>query len=77
MIYTDFLSGYAVIGQVEMASNRKRYCPEKGQIYVRYKEEIFHYESDKEQVAQRGGKCPMPGNIQGQVKWSSEQPDLP
>jgi len=29
-----------------------------------------------EQVAQRGGKCPIPGNIQGQVGWGSEQPDL-
>ena len=29
-----------------------------------------------EQVAQRGGKCPIPGNIQGEVGQSSEQPDL-
>ncbi|KAK4816211.1 LOW QUALITY PROTEIN: hypothetical protein QYF61_013449 [Mycteria americana] len=29
-----------------------------------------------EQVAQRGGRCPMPGNIQGQVGQGSEQPDL-
>jgi len=28
------------------------------------------------QVAQRGGRCPIPGNIQGQVGWGSEQPDL-
>lgn len=27
-------------------------------------------------VAQRGGECPNPGNIQGRVGWSSEQPDL-
>jgi len=25
---------------------------------------------------QRGGRCPMPGNIQGQVEQGSEQPDL-
>jgi len=25
---------------------------------------------------QRGGRCPIPGNIQGQVGWGSEQPDL-
>jgi len=22
-----------------------------------------------------GGRCPIPGNIQGQVGWGSEQPD--
>jgi len=27
-------------------------------------------------VAQMGGRCPMPGNIQGQVARGSEQPDL-
>jgi len=29
-----------------------------------------------EWVAQRGGRCPVLGNIQGQVGWGSEQPDL-
>ena len=29
-----------------------------------------------EQVAQRGGRCPIPGNIQGQFGLGSEQPDL-
>jgi len=24
-----------------------------------------------EQVAQRGGECPIPGDIQGQVGWGS------
>ncbi|KAK4816181.1 hypothetical protein QYF61_012471 [Mycteria americana] len=28
------------------------------------------------QIAQRGGRRPIPGNIQGQVGWGSEQPDL-
>jgi len=27
-------------------------------------------------LLKRGGRCPMPGNIQGQVGWGSEQPDL-
>ena len=27
------------------------------------------------QVAQRGGRCPIPGNIQGQVGRGFEQPD--
>ena len=28
------------------------------------------------QVAQRGGRRPIPGNIQGLAGWGSEQPDL-
>ena len=28
------------------------------------------------QVAQRGGGCPIPGDIQNQAGWDSEQPDL-
>jgi len=28
------------------------------------------------QVAHRGGRCPIPGNFQGQVGWGFEQPDL-
>jgi len=27
-------------------------------------------------LAQRGGRGSIPGNIQGQVGWGSEQPDL-
>ena len=29
-----------------------------------------------EQVSQRGGRCPIPGNIQGQLGMGSEQSDL-
>lgn len=29
-----------------------------------------------EQVAQRGGRCPVPGNIQSQMEQDSEAPDL-
>jgi len=29
-----------------------------------------------EQVTQRGGSCPIPGNIQAQVERGSEQPKL-
>jgi len=41
-------------------------------------EEIFYSEGGGTlvQVAQRGGRCPIPGNIQGQVGRGSEQPDL-
>jgi len=29
-----------------------------------------------EQVAQRGGGCPILGDTQGQAGWGSEQPDV-
>ena len=29
-----------------------------------------------EQAAHRGGRCPIPGNIQGQVGQGSEQPGV-
>ncbi|KAK4823245.1 hypothetical protein QYF61_000212 [Mycteria americana] len=40
----------------------------------RWKEEILHYEGGEtlEQVAQRGGRCPIPGNIQGQSESNGE-----
>ncbi|KAK4822058.1 hypothetical protein QYF61_008867, partial [Mycteria americana] len=58
---TDFLAGPVTIGQGTGS-----------------KEEIFYNEGGEAlaQVAQRGGRCPIPGNIQGQVGWGSEQPDL-
>jgi len=42
------------------------------------KEEIFYYEGGEtlEQVAQRGGRCPISGNVQGQVGQGSEHPGL-
>ena len=42
------------------------------------KVKIFYNEGVEtlEQVAQRGGRCPMPGNIQSQVGRVSEQPDV-
>ena len=45
---------------------------------IRYKEEVFYKESGEtlEHVAQKGGRWPIPGNIQGQVGWGSEQCDL-
>jgi len=39
----------------------------------------FFYDEGGEtlaQVSQRGGGCPIPGDIQGQVGWGSEQSDL-
>jgi len=45
---------------------------------MRYKEDIFYHKGGEilEKVAQRGSGGPIPGNIQGQVGWGSEQPDL-
>jgi len=28
------------------------------------------------QAAQRGGRCPIPGNVQGKVGWGSERSDV-
>jgi len=44
----------------------------------RYKEDIFYHKGGEtvEQVAQRGSGGPISGNIQGQVGWGSDQPDL-
>ena len=44
----------------------------------RYKEELFYDEGGEAlaQVAQRGCRYPIPGNIQGEVGRGSEQPDL-
>ena len=46
-------------------------------MQTRSKEEMFYDEGGETlaQVAQRGGRCPIPGNIQGQVGRGSEQPD--
>ena len=48
------------------------------QIQTGHKEEIFYHEGSKTlaQIAQRGNGGPIPGNIQGQVGWGSEQPGL-
>jgi len=35
-----------------------------------------YYRSKLEQVAQRSWGCPIPGGIQGQVRWGPGQPDL-
>jgi len=40
---------------------------------------IFFYHEGCEtlaQVAQRGGRCPNPGNVQGQEQWGFEQAGL-
>jgi len=38
--------------------------------------EVASFDETLERVAQRGGSCPIPGNIPGQVGQGSEQPDL-
>jgi len=44
----------------------------------RYQEEILHHEDGEtlEQVAQSSCGCPLPGSVQGQIGWRSEQPGL-
>ena len=39
---------------------------------------FFYYEDGEalEQVAQRSCGCPIPGGVQGQDGWSSEQPKI-
>ena len=50
----------------------------RGEIYTGYKEEIFYDNGGEalEQIAQRSGGCPVPGDIQGQAGQGSEQPAL-
>ena len=50
----------------------------EGRFRMDVKEEIFYSEGGEalEQVVQRGSRCPIPGNVQSQVVWCSEQPDL-
>ena len=58
----------------------------KGALYERrdqiiqqgYKENVFYSKGGETlgQVAQKGGGCPVPGDIQGQTGASSEHPDL-
>lgn len=67
----NILVGHVAIGQGVKVLNQKRV--NLGQMH----EEVFHNEDDKtlEQVAQKGGLCPIPKNIHGQARQCSEQPD--
>ncbi|KAK4833031.1 hypothetical protein QYF61_027413 [Mycteria americana] len=51
---------------------------QKGRFRLDKRKKFFYDEGGEtlEQVVQRGGQCPIPGNIQGQVERASEQPDL-
>ena len=48
-----------------------------GKIQTGYKKNIFYDNGSEalEQVSQRGGACPVPGDIQGQAGRDSEHPD--
>jgi len=50
---------------------------ERGEIYIRYKEDIFCNKGGEalEKIAQRGGRCPIPGSVPGHVGQGSEHPD--
>ena len=43
-----------------------------GEIQTGYKEKVFYDQGGEAlaQVAQRGGGCPVPGDIQGQAGWA-------
>ena len=45
---------------------------------VGHQGEVLHCESGKvlEQAAQIGCGCPVPGGVQGQVRWGPGQPEL-
>jgi len=47
---------------------------QREEIYIGYKEEGFYNKGGEEleQVARRGGGCPIPGNTQGQAGRGSE-----
>jgi len=50
----------------------------EGRLRLDIRKTFFYHKASEtlEQVAQRGSGGPIPGNIQGQVGWGSEQPDL-
>jgi len=68
----------------EKALGTPESCPSlsKGALYERrdqiiqqgYKENVFYSKGGETlgQVAQKGGGCPVPGDIQGQTGWGSE-----
>ena len=50
----------------------------KGQIQTGYKKDLFYSKAGETlaQVVQRGGRCAIPRNTEGQVGRGSEQPGL-
>jgi len=50
----------------------------EGRFRLDIRKTFFYSEGAKtlKRLAQRGGRCPIPGDIQGQVGWGSEQHDL-
>jgi len=49
-----------------------------GRFRLDVRKKFFYSEGGEtlEQIPQRGGRCPIPRNIQGQIGWGSEQPCL-
>lgn len=67
----DFLQEHLVTGQGETDSKNR-------QIQARYQKEVLCCEGAEalEQIVQRSCGCPIPGGVQGQAAWNSEQPGL-
>jgi len=56
----------------------KWFQTKRGEIETEFKKKAFYDQSSEapEQVAQRYGGCPVPGDIQSQAESGSEQSDL-
>ena len=72
MIRTEILAGLVAIRQGVVVLNLK------GRFRLDIWKNFFYNEGCEalEWIAQRGGWCPLPGGVQGQVGQGSEQPNL-
>lgn len=50
----------------------------QGRFRLDMSKNLFYNKGDEvlEEVAERGGKCPISRNVPGQIGWGSELPDL-
>ena len=69
------IPGQKVSGHLHTKQWRLNHCFLLGQIQIGYKKEVFYNKGGEalEQVAQSGGGCSIPGDIQDQAGWGPEQ----